>query len=195
MISSRKRIAAILAIGLGILMLAPALALPVKAADRSDRLLYDTGSANTAAYVFHVENPGYFTLQDDYLNMTVYSEPIVVGTGTETNWYVQVWIYDGTTNHSVANKTLAVKHSYNVYGNISVANPGLIWTENGTAKMSVRLTSTTVHDQDVSEISIYKTQVGGIVTNMIPVIIMMGLIVMVVKMFSKSTKGVSKGKK
>lgn len=184
---AKPRTAALTVLAVGMLALGM-LALPAQAASPGWIYLYDTGDSADANYVFHVYSPGSVGLDADYLNMTVKSTPVVSGVGTEANWYVLVYLYDGTTNKTVANKTLAVLNDATVYSNVSLSKPGLYFVANSSALLTIKLQNGTDYsfpDLYVQTFGIYSTEVNQAIYGMIPVIITVMAIAALLPMLSK----------
>jgi len=162
---------------------------PSQAASAGTVEVYSTAGAPD--FVITVENVGYFTLDDDYLNFTVQSDPTHSGTGTNATYYVHVSINDGTTNYTV-NKTLAVKNDRTVWGNYSIANAVIVaqFTTNASATLGVLLKgpSGTANNYSSAEISIFSSAIAGPVLNLVPLIITVAILGCIIPMFAKLTK-------
>lgn len=177
-------IAALIAVSIAVIMSA-ALAVPgVRAGAPGWYTLND--DASPADFNFMVYSPGTTSLESDYLNFTVYSEPVTSGHGTNATWYVLVNIYDGTTNYSW-NKSLAVKNDLTVYNNISMADPGSTFVENGTADLTIQVQKANwaITDVEVDTFGIYTTEIGAVLGAMIPIIITVAIFAAILPMVKK----------
>lgn len=183
---------ALLATAMVAILAAVSLASPVAAAPSGWVRGYDTGDSATADYAFYVWNPGAFSLDDEYLNMTVKSVPLDAA-GAEANWYVLVSINDGTVNYTW-NKTVAVRNDAVVYANISLADPGNIFSVNDSALVCVRIQNAAYAflDTQIDEISIYNTQMSQSVSELIPTIVSVGVLMVMVN-FIRGALGQKKG--
>jgi hypothetical protein len=151
-------------------------------------------SADACSYAVTVENPGVVSLEDDYLNMTVYVEP--TGTGaSHMTMYVHVYLNDGTTNVSLGNKSLAAVDDATVWSNLSYHDPLMsAFVVNGTARLTTTLwfLNTTPNPDDfqcvdtyVSTFGIYTTAVGAAIGAFIPLIITVAIFAAIIPMFRK----------
>jgi hypothetical protein len=183
-----RAILSVLAI-LAVVGLLAGLSAPVAAQEPETLLLYDTGDAGTAAYRFYVSSPGSVALDSDYLNFTVKSAPVVSGVGTEANWYVLVYVDEGTTNYSW-NKTLAVVNDATVYSNISLADPGDYLVANSSGVLTIRLLDATFVEQDlvVSSFAVYTSQMNQAVELLLPAVITIAVFGVVLTMLNKTFK-------
>lgn len=176
----------------GILVALLVAAVPSQAASAGTVEVYSTAGAPD--FKITVENVGYFTLDDDYLNFTVQSDPTATGLnhGTNGTYYVWISINDGTTNYTV-NKTLAVKNDVTVWGNYSIANAVIIaqFTTNASATLGVLLKGPalgTNNNYSSAEISIFSSAIAGPILNLVPLIITIAILGCIIPMFAKLTK-------
>ena len=177
-------------VAIGILAALMIACVPSQAASAGIVEVYSKAGAPN--FVITVENVGYFTLDDDYLNFTVQSDPTHTGVGTNATYYVHVSINDGTTNYTV-NKTLAVKNDKTVWGNYSIANAVIIaqFTTNATATLGVLLKGPSLgtnNNYSSAEIAIFSSAIAGPILNLVPLIITVAILGCIIPMFAKLTK-------
>lgn len=165
--------------------------------------LTDSGRVNPAQYQVTVLNPGTVSKSDNYINMTVYVEPL--GTGANhTTFHVGVYLNDGATNVSLGNKTLAAVDDATVWSNLSYNSVGMVALAlNGTARLTIELwylnlTPTPdewqMLDASVSTFGIYNNSWTETVGALIPVVVTLGVLAVVLPAFIKKAKGLG-GKK
>lgn len=178
------------AIGILAVLIAGILSTPVLAASSGTLVTYS--SAGIGDITFTVENVGMFTRNDSYLNFTVQSDPTVMYAGANSTYYVHVNINDGTTNYTW-NKTLAVKNDRTVWGNVSMADPGLTFVYNATATIGVEINHVNGGDCQVEnytseDIAIFNEPISGSVLNLVPMIIAVALVSIIIPMLAKFGK-------
>jgi len=174
---------------------AAALAVPaVSAVGYEDIVLTDLTRVNPVQYQVTVVNPGAISQEDDYLNMTVFVEPLGTGANHIT---LQVLFYlnDGTTNVSLGNKTLAAVDDATAWSNLSYSSVGMAaFVTNGTALLTVQLwylnTTATpddyvMLDQYHSTFGIYNTQMAASLFSYVPIIVTIAIFAAIIPMLRK----------
>jgi hypothetical protein len=157
-------------------------------------------SATACSYKVTVEDPGVISLEDDYLNMTIYGEPTGNGAAAHMTLKVLVYLYDGTTNVSLGNKSLAMEDdSTYIWANLSYNDVGMAaFLANGTALLSVELwfLNTTPAPDDYQMVDyyqvtfgIYATAVGAAIMQFVPLIISVAILSAIIPMFKKMGGG------
>jgi hypothetical protein len=163
--------------------------------------LTDKTRVNPVQYQVTVLNPGTVSQSDDYINMTVYVEPL--GTGAaHTTFQVLFYLNDGTTNTSLGNKTLAAVDDATVWSNLSYNSVGMVALAlNGTARLTIELwylnlTATPddyqMLDASVSTFGIYNNSWTETVGALIPVVVTLGVLSVILPAFVKKSKGLGK---
>lgn len=162
------------------------LAGPAKAVGYEEIVLYGYevtagDPATECSYQVTVEDPGVVSLEDDYINMTIYGEP--TGTGaTHMTLFVHVYLNDGITNVCLGNQSLAMEDdSTYIWSNLSYNDPLMSsFVVNGTAVLHVSLwfLNTTPAPDDfqmvdyyASTFGIYQTQIGAAIMQFVPLIV------------------------